>query len=317
MRIEFASYRSIFEKIAALVVFLLSTPGIGSAGDKVPVFVSIAPQKYFIQKIGKERVSVQVMVQPGANPATYEPKPRQMADLSKTQVYFAIGVPFEDIWLARISAANPEMKVVRTDREIARMPMAAHHHYDEEEEHPSAGGHHAHDDDHSPSHANPHGLDPHIWLSPPLVKIQIRSVLSALKAIDPMHQDAFEANYRQFVAEIDRLDGSLRQIFEGRRGLRFIVFHPAWGYFARAYGIEQVPIEIEGKAPKPAQLKELIDHAKEAGIKVVFVQPQFSTKSAQLIAKEIGGQVAFADPLAADWAANLKAVAGKFKAALK
>jgi zinc transport system substrate-binding protein len=96
-----------------------------------------------------------------------------------------------------------------------------------------------------------------------------------------------------------------------------MVFHPAWGYFAHAYGLKQVPIEIEGKDPKPAQLKELIQHARENGIKVVFVQPQFSTKSAELVAREIGGQVAFANPLAEDWMANLRQVADKFRGGIE
>ena len=317
MRVEFAPPRSILYKIVFYFIVFLTIPGIGFAGEKLSVFVSIAPQKYFVQKIGKQWVSIQVMVQPGANPATYEPKPRQMVDLSRTQVYFAIGVPFEDIWLDRIAAANSAMKVVRTDRDIARMPMAAHYHHDGKEENHTDGGHHAQSSRHPEGEENHHGLDPHIWLSPPLVKIQARSILTALQAADPLHQDDYEANYRQFIAEIDRLDSRLRQIFESRRGLRFIVFHPAWGYFARAYDIEQVPIEIEGKAPKPARLKALIDHAREAGIKVIFVQPQFSTKSARLVAREIGGQVAFADPLAEDWVANLEAVTQSFKAALK
>jgi zinc transport system substrate-binding protein len=306
--------------VVRIAFFLLIWPiftGTGFAAETIPVFVSIAPQKYFVEKIGGERVSVRVMVQPGANPATYEPKPRQMAGLSKAKVYFAIGVPFEDIWLDRIAAASPEMKVVHTEQGIPRMPMAAHHHHDEEDRHQDDSGRQEHGNDPPASGAVHRGLDPHIWLAPPLVKIQIRSILSTLKAIDPVHQDAYEANCRRFAAEIDQLDGRLRQVFQGFQGLRFIVFHPAWGYFARAYGIEQVPIEIEGKAPKPAQLKELIHHARETGIKIIFVQPQFSTKSAQLVAGEIGGQVSFADPLAADWGGNLKAVAQSFKAALK
>jgi zinc transport system substrate-binding protein len=295
-------------KIAVFFIAILVFPGIVTAGEKIPVFVSIAPQKYFVQKIGEDRVSVQVMVHPGSNPATYEPKPRQMADLSKTKIYFAIGVPFEDVWLDRIAAANSEMNVVHMEQGIHRMPMAAHHHHDEKEEHHAVGG----------RDSNGHqGLDPHIWLSPPLVKIQIRSILSALVAIDPLHQDAYEANHQRLVAEIDQLDSRLRQTFAGRQGLRFIVFHPAWGYFARTYGLEQVPIEIEGKALKPAQLKALIKFARRAGIKVIFMQPQFSTRSARLVAREIGGQVAFADSLAGDWAANMQAVADKFKAALK
>ena len=315
------------------------------AADKLPVFVSIVPQKYFVQQIGKDLVDAQVMVQPGASPATYEPKPKQMADLSKTKVYFAISVPFENAWLKKITAANPNMQVVHTDHGIEKLEMEAHHHHDEhaeehhdtdhheaehghgKEEHHDADHHEADQDhekaehhgdaDHDDDHHEHTGLDPHIWLSPPLVKIQARTILAALQEADPVHRSIYEANFKAFAAQIDQLDADLKQIFKGKTGLQFMVFHPSWGYFAHAYGLKQVPIEIEGKDPKPAQLKELIQHARENGIKVVFVQPQFSTKSAELVAREIGGQVAFADPLAEDWMANLREVADKFQAALQ
>jgi zinc transport system substrate-binding protein len=274
------------------------------AADPMPVFVSINPQKYFVQQIGKDLVNIQVMVPPGASPATYEPKPRQMADLSKTKTYFAIGVPFENAWLDKIAAANPDMTVVHTDDGIKKIPMATHHHNAEEAHHEA--GTHEH-----------RGLDPHIWLSPPLVKIQASTIMKTLQKLDPSHRAEYQSNYRQFVAQIDELHNELKMIFKNKQGLQFMVFHPSWGYFAKAYGLKQVAVEIEGKDPKPAQLKELIENAKEEGIKVIFVQPQFSTKSAQLVAKEIGGQVTLADPLAVNWLANLRDVAQKFEAALK
>lgn len=276
------------------------------AAEPLPVFVSIVPQKFFVQQIGKELVTVQAMVQPGANPATYEPRPRQMAGLSKAVIYFSIGVPFENTWLPKIVAANPNIRVVHTDQGIKKVPMAAHAHPGNR----TAG---ELDDDH-----NGHGgLDPHIWLSPPLVKTQAQTILAALQKSDPAHKSIYAANFNQFTTEIDRLDAELRKIFTGGQGLRFMVFHPSWGYFAQAYGLEQVPIEIEGKNPKPAQLQELIAHAREDRIRVVFVQPQFSTRSAALVAREIGGRVAFADPLAEDWIDNLRNVARNFKLALK
>jgi zinc transport system substrate-binding protein len=310
-------------------IFLLFTGDVAAA-EKLPVFVSIIPQKYFVQQIGKELVAVQAMVQPGAGPHNYEPKPQQMADLSTTKIYFAIGVPFENAWLDKIAAANPDMRVVHTDHGIQKLAMAAHHHHhhdDKAEEHHAGehqeaghdhkeGEHHgeaAHGEDHH-DHA---GLDPHIWLSPPLVKIQARTILAALQEADPAHRSIYEANFQAFAAQIDQLDADLKKIFAGKTGLQFMVFHPAWGYFAHAYGLKQLPIEIEGKDPKPAQLQELIQHARENGIKVVFVQPQFSTKSAEVVAREIDGQVVFADPLAEDWMANLHQVADKFQAALK
>jgi len=276
----------------------------GIAADRVSVLVSIVPQKYFVQQIGKDLVDVQIMVQPGATPHTYEPKPSQMAALSKARIYFAIGVPFEKIWLEKIVAANPAMKVIHTDHEIAKIPMASYH-----QDHDK----HGHLED-----SHEHGtLDPHIWLSPPLVMIQARAIRNALQEIDPAHRDVYGANYRAFRSEIANLDRELMNMFKDYRGMQFMVFHPAWGYFAHTYGLQQVPIEIEGKDPKPAQLKEYIELAREKEITVLFVQPQMSRKSADLIAREIGGQVVIANPLAEDWSANLRHVADNFKAALR
>jgi zinc transport system substrate-binding protein len=298
-------------KPTVIIVFTLLIGQSVFAANRMTVFVSINPQKYFVQQIGKDLVDIRVMVPPGASPVTYEPRPKQMADLSTARVYFAIGVAFENAWLGKISAVNPEMKVIHTDKGIRKIPMAAHHHPDQ-----------AGQDDRKENHFDEaehgdSGLDPHIWLSPPLVKIQARSILTALQEIDPGHQENYAANFHHFIDRIDELDAGLKKTFAGKQNLQFMVFHPAWGYFGQAYGLKQVPIEIEGKSPKPARLKGLIEHARKKGIKVIFVQPQFSSKSAELVAGEIGGQVVVADPLAEDWLANLTTVADSFKAALR
>ena len=281
---------------------LISSPN-ARAGTRLAVFVSIAPQKYFVHQIGREQVDVQIMVPPGASPATYEPKPRQMAALSKTPIYFAIGVPFEKYWLKKIAAANPNMQVVQTDHGIQKIPMSAHRH--QAEVHPG--------EDHRKQHGEP---DPHIWLSPELVKVQARTIRNALQEIDPAHRLVYDANYKAFAATLAALDVEFRNMFVDKQGLQFMVFHPSWGYFARTYGLKQVAVEIEGKDPKPAQLKALIEHAKNSGIKIIFVQPQFSSKSAKLVAKEIGGRVVVADPLAQDWPGNLRQVVKQIKGAL-
>lgn len=300
---------SVMKKIILITAALFCSANTGAAAEKLPVFVSILPQKYFVRQIGRELVDINVMVPPGASPATYEPKPRQMAAISKARIYFAIGVPFENAWLGKISAANPKMDVVHTDRNIEKIPISGHRH--DEKDH-----HHGHEK--NEAYQNEHGaLDPHIWLSPPLVKIQARTILAVLQQADPSHKELYEANCKKFEAEIDALDSQLKQIFAGKNDLRFVVFHPSWGYFADAYGLKQVPIEVEGKAPKPAQLKNLIETVKAKKIKIIFVQPQFSTKSAKLVAREIGGHVAFADPLAEAWLSNLQEVAIKFRAAVK
>lgn len=288
-----------------LLLFFVSV-SFCAASDKPTVFVSIVPQKYFVQQISKDLVNVEVMVQPGASPATYEPKPSQMVSLSSSAAYFAIGVPFEKAWLGKISAVSPEMKIFQTDRGIEKIAMVAHHHGETaEEQH--------HDEGHS-EHAI---LDPHIWLSPVLVKKQAALILEGLLEIFPEHAENFATNHRIFQNKIDALDAELRLKLQGSKGLRFMVFHPSWGYFAKEYGLEQIPIEIEGKSPKPSQLKELISYARDNGIRIIFAQPQFSQKSAEVVAREISGKVVFADPLAENWLGNLTDVAEKFKQTLK
>ncbi|NDY71352.1 cation ABC transporter substrate-binding protein [Desulfobacter hydrogenophilus] len=283
----------------------------------VPMFVSILPQQYFVQQIGKDKVAVSVMVQPGASPATYEPKPLQMAKLSKARLYFSIGVPFETFWLDKIASANPDMTIVHTDKGIEKQPMDVHHHEGEDQ-----AGHHDHqasaEEDHDIENDHGHaGLDPHIWLSPKLVKIQAGHILDALATADPENKDFYTVNYNVFIKKLDALDQNLAQMLKDNSGMQFMVFHPSWGYFARDYNLKMIPIEIEGKNPKPADLQALIEHARNEGINVIFVQPQFSTKSAELVAREIHGQVLRADPLALDWLENMKKIAAQFKEVLK
>ncbi len=288
-------------KLSILLTLFLAAPG--QANQPPIVFVSIVPQKYFVQQIGGDLVQVEIMVQPGASPATYEPKPSQMAALAGAAAYFAIDVPFEKAWLGKIAAVNRKMPIIRTDSDIDKIAMAAHHHDEQEMEQEEEAGHII--------------LDPHIWLSPVLVKKQAAVILAGLKSIVPEHAAELDANYRRFLAKIDTLDNLLQERLQGSRGLQFMVFHPSWGYFARQYGLEQVPIEIEGKTPKPAQLAKLIANARNQNIHIIFVQPQFSRKSAEVVAREIGGKVVFADPLAEDWLHNLAEVAEKFRQAAK
>ncbi len=291
-----------------------------ASDGKIPIFVTILPQKFFVEQIGKQRVDVQVMVEPAANPHTYEPKPQQMTALSKTQIYFAIGLPFEKVWLRKILDSNKSIKVVHTDKGIKKIQMASHHHHEEESKHnindnpPKGGDHNENENLHSDNHGEP---DPHIWLSPKLVTIQAKHILDGLKEIDPKYADLYEANYKEFISEVSKLDSELNAIFSDKQKVQFIVFHPSWGYFAQNYNLKEIPIEIEGKNPKPAQLQKIIHYAREEKISVIFVQPQFSVKNAQLIAKEIDGEVLFVDPLAYNWFKNLREVAKKFKNTLK
>ncbi len=252
-----------------------TTPTVSAA---LHVTVSILPQRYFVERVGGEYVTVNVMVEPGANPATYEPQPEQLRALNLADVYFSIGVPFEDVWLERFASVNENLLLVDTTQGIERQG---------DPEHP----------------------DPHIWLSPALVKVQAQTIYETLAQLDPAHQGAYRANLESFLADIDALDADIRETLTGVENRKFMVFHPSWGYFARDYGLEQLPVEVEGQEPSAAELAALVARAKQEGIKVIFAQPEFSTRSAETIAQEIGGEVLLISPLAPDWLDNLRRVA--------
>ncbi len=311
--------------LLSIVIQVSAVAAIGAEETKPTVFVSILPQKYFVQQICNDLMDVEVMTLPGASPHTYEPKPSQMAALSKAKAYFAIGVPFERTWIDKFAAANPGLKIVHTDKNVEKMPMDAFHRHEGHEEghgregHEHEGGEKEYGEK-AGEESRSHGdivLDPHIWLSPPLVLTQSETILEAIVAIDPENAETYKANHGKFASKIQSLHEDLEKDFAGKEGLRFMVFHPTWGYFAREYGLVQVPAEIEGKEPKPAQLKELIEKARKGDIKVVFAQPQFSTRSADLISREIGGRVVLVDPLAPDWDENLRRVAEAIGAELR
>ncbi len=299
-----------------------------SYASKQEVTVSVLPQKYFVEKIAGDKVHVNVMVKPGFSPATYAPKTSQMKKLAKSKIYFAIDVPFEDVWLDKFKNSNKDMLIVDTAKNIVKLEMEEHSHHEEdgkEEDHEEHDDHHdeknehhdKHDDDHEEKdkhddhdedakhHDEHEGLDPHIWTDPLIVKIQAKNILNALLQIDAKNSDYYKKNYINFMIELDVLNKKLETILKPYANNAFMVFHPSWGYFAKRYNLEQVTIESEGKEPKPNELIELIKDAKEHKIKIIFVSPQFSQNSAKVIAKSINGKVISIDHLSLDWNNNL------------
>ena len=275
------------------------------------VTVSILPQEYFVKKIGGDLVDVNVMVEPGSEPHTYEPKPQQLKALSKAEAYITIGDSFENAWMEKFAGVNPNMLIIDSAQGIEKMEMVEHHHHDHEEHH-----HHGHekDDDHKDSEET---LDPHIWLSPQLVKLQAENIYQGLVQIDPNNETEYKSNLAEFIEEIDQLDQQISQNLAGIKNRKFIVFHPAWGYFARDYNLIQIPIEVEGQEPSASELGALVKEAKEENIKVIFAQYQFNSQTAQTIAQEIEGEMVFIDPLAANWSDNLLKVSETFARVLK
>lgn len=358
------------KRILPLVFVMLAAAAPARADQPLKVFVSILPQKYFVEQIGGSRVEVEVMIPPGKSHSTYAPLPRQLASLSRADVYFAIGVSIERTLLDKVRRQNPDLLIVDTRQGIRLRKMEAHHHHDDEDEddahghaHPieadgnnngigiggdsvpaaaddavDSGDHapHGHEADHAhgadaddahaaaalpdatdsvaatdaaTSEADREGRDPHIWLDPLLVKKQAETICAALSRLDPEGATVYEANRAAFAAELDRLHREIRGILAPLKGHDLFVFHPAYGYFAERYHLHQVPVEIEGKTPSARQLVELIDRARAAEAKVIFVQRQFSREAARAVAEAIGGAVVEVDPLAEDYLANLRAIA--------
>ena len=257
--------------------------------SKPEITVNILPQKYFVEKIVKDKFEINVMVKPGSSPHNYEPKPSQMKSLVNSKAYFLVGDPFEQAWMDKFKQNAKNTLFVDTTKGIEKIQMEEHNHHDE------ANVDAKHDEhDHS-------GFDPHVWLDPLLVKIQAKNIYEAMVEIDSQNSDFYKTNYEEFIKELDTLDENIKTILSPYKDKAFMVFHPSWGYFAKRYDLEQISIEIEGKEPKPNELVELIEEAKKYDIKIVFVAPQFSQKSAKTISKNINANVIAIDPISGNW----------------
>jgi len=211
------------------------------------------------------------------SPATYEPDIEQLKKLSAADLYIRIGhIPFEKTQMRRLEDLNPKMKVIDSSKGIEIYKN-----------------------------------DPHIWMSPRLVKVQVENICLALTEMDPENKNFYEKNKNEYLVKLDDLNLELRNAFSEMTSKKILVFHPAFGYLVRDYGFEQIAIEIEGKEPSAENLAKIIDTAKKENIKTIFVQKQFSQKSAEAIAQQIGGSVVPLDPLAEDYVENLRRIGEK------
>jgi zinc transport system substrate-binding protein len=274
---------------AAAFLFIAPAAGESASGETaagaLETFAGIPPVAYLVKRIGGPHVRVEVLVQPGQDPHVFEPTPRQVVRLSRSKLFFKIGMPFEDRLTERITAGDARTTIVDTAAGIARRTGV--------------------DPDEDIS------ADPHVWLAPRLLKQMAANISAALAAADPAHEQAFRRNQVALDAELDALDHRLETSVSPYRGQAFYVFHPAFGYFADAYGLRQESVESEGKPPTPRQLVELIRKARADRIRIIFLQPRFNQQAADAIAESLGGAVMPMDDLAYDVIANLNDVAAK------
>ncbi len=285
--------RRLANRIPRIVIFLLAIAAFSltwSCGKKtaevsrLAVVVSILPLADFVEQAGGDKVNVTVMVPPGASPHSYEPKPSQLVAVSKARMFVEVGtdVEFELAWMDKLMKINKDMLVVNSSQGIRLM-----------------------------------GKDPHVWLSPSSAEKMVVNICDGLVRLDPQDQDYYVANKNKYLAQLDELDRSTRERLSGMTDRRFIVYHPAWGYLARDYGLEQIAVEEEGKETTADNIRDVVDRSKGMRRKIVFVSPQFSTKGAEVVAHEIGGSTELLDPLPEHYLADMQTAVGQLVQAMR
>lgn len=273
-----------------LLLVLMPIAAYAAGPGPIGVFVSIPPQRQFVQRIGGEHVTVQVMVPPGQSPETFAPSPRLLASLADAQLYFQIGVPFEAAWTDAIRSANPQLRIAECCEQLIG-PVG------------EETGHEHH--------------DLHVWSDPVQVRTLAAQIRDELSAIDPAHGGDYENGYRSFVAELDALDTRIREQLSNRRVSWFIVSHAAFGYFAERYDLTQLSLENSGKESGPKSLLGIVRQAREQNIRTVFAISQYRTPVAASLATELDAGVVELDPLAEDYLHNMAYIAERIAEALQ
>jgi zinc transport system substrate-binding protein len=264
----------------------------GHRPQPVRVTVSILPQAWFVRQIGGDQVIVDVLVGPGDSPATYEPTPREMAALQESAVFFSAGVPFERGLLPRMENLQKQPFIVGP-----RPATGAHGHHD------------GHDHDHG-------DIDPHTWLDPLQARDMAREMAAALGHVRPDATEWFQANLQELELHLARIDADVAALLAPCRGATFYVFHPAFGHFAARYGLQQRAIEAGGHEPGSRHMAEIISEARAAGVRTIFVQPQFSQRAAGSVARSVGAEVVLVDPLPAVYDTGIYELAETLRAHL-
>ena len=282
-----------------LLALLFGTCTAGENTAPLQVAVSIPPQAEIVKQIGGGRVTVMVLLPAGQSPELFDPSPRLLAALSEAKAYFTIGFPFENNLVRRLSDGQSSLKIVNVDATLPRRAMQSHDHGTEGND---ADGQEM--------------LDPHVWLDPIRVKTHATVIGRTLCDLDPDHCTEYSDNLGRVLQKLDSLDHALHRELDSLPDRRVYVFHPAFGYFTDRYGLQQIAVETEGKEPSARQLAELLENTKNAGITALFVQPQFSKKTARAVADDLGCRVVTLDPLASDYFANLGEMARQIAAVL-
>lgn len=259
--------------------------------DQRVITVSIEPFRFFTSVIAGDSYTINVIVPPGASPATYEPPPAVIKGISNSGLMIINGyLGFEMAWIDRLLGLNEKIEVLRLADSQDLIASESHRHNDI---------------------IHYSGVDPHFWMSPMRARIIARDIKDFLVKYDPDREEVYVTNYMRLDSMIMETDAYIRSILNESGAESFMIFHPSLTYFARDYGLEQITVETEGKEPSPSELKNLIDRGREENMKTIFVQREFDTKNARLIGEEIGAETVVIDPLSNDWIRSVKEIAMK------
>lgn len=267
-------------------IFILAS----MAWAKILIVSSVAPVSFLAQKIGGENVELHTLISADAH--NYEPKPSDMKIIAKADVFLAIGVEFERVWLEKFKANAKNLLITKLDENITKIKQE-----------------HSHDHDHD----HESELDTHIWLDPLNAKIIAQNIANTLIKINAQNQKSYEQNLNALLRELDELNEHAKAELAGLKKRAFIVYHPAWGYFAKRYDLEQISIEKNAKEPKINELASIIKDAKKHGVSVIFTNPEYLGHSPQVIASQIGAKIIQIDPLSNDYFNALKHAIKAFK----
>lgn len=264
-----------------LISAILTSCNFGSQSKKTQeaekplITVTIEPLRYFTEAIAGDNFRVVSMVPKGSSPETYDPTPQQLMNLAESKAYFRIGhIGFEQIWMDKLSDNAPHLQFFDMSKGIELIYEETHH----------------------------VGVEPHVWNSTTNAHILATNILSALCALDKEHKAGFIERYDSLVGRLNRTDSLITEkLAQPEASRAFMIYHPALSYFARDYQLLQIPIESDGKEPSPAQLKELIKLCQAEKVRVIFVQPEFDRRNAELIARQIGAKVVEINPLSYHW----------------
>ena len=255
--------------------------------DGEPLYVSILPLRSLVQGIVGDDFDIEVLVPPGASPETFEPTPRQFVGLNKARMVFNVGlIDFETTLLAKV---EDQAKVVDLSRGIELIAGTCSH-----------GSH---------GHTHTHGIDPHVWTSPRALQKMAENAYEAIREAYP-DSVKYETNYRLLQQELKALDERTAARIAASDVEYFIIYHPAFTYYARDYGLRQIAIEADGKEPSAKQLTQLIRQAREDGVRRILYQSQFPASAVEVIARDIDAEYAEVDPLREDVIANIEEITG-------